>query len=97
VIFLPDEVEMSTALERRMTKLEAAARPEENGIKLIVRRIIRADSGEVVQAIIGDRTANRQSDESEDDFMARSEAEAVAGTHGRPGRVIFLSEQDAKL
>ncbi len=88
---------MSATLERRMIKLEAAARPKENGIQLIVRRIIRTDFGEVARAIIGDRTANRQSDESEDDFIARSEAEAVAGTHGRPGRVIFLSEQDAKL
>jgi hypothetical protein len=46
---------MSTALERRMIKLEAAARPEENGIQLIVRRIIRTDFGEVARAIIGDK------------------------------------------
>jgi hypothetical protein len=46
---------MSTALERRMTKLEAAAHPEANASQLIFRRIIRADSGEVVRAIIGDK------------------------------------------
>ena len=88
---------MSTALERRMTRLEAAARPEANRINLILRRIIRADSGEVVRAIIGDKIVDRQTDESEDDFMARSKVEALAGTHRRPARVILLSEQDIAL
>ena len=88
---------MSTALERRMTKLEAAAHPEANRVALIVRRIIRADSGEVVRAIIGDKVVDRQPDESEDDFIARSKVEALAGTHRRPSRVVLLSEQDADL
>ena len=88
---------MSTALERRMTKLEAAAHPEANRVALIVRRIIRADSGEVVRAIIGDNVVDRQTDESEDDFMTRSKVEALAGTHRRPVRVILLSEQDVAL
>jgi len=88
---------MSTALERRMTKLEAGAHPEANRVALIVRRIIRADSGEVVRAIIGDKVVDRQTDESEDDFMARSKVEALAGTHRRPARMILLSEQDVAL
>ncbi len=88
---------MSATLERRMIKLEAAARPKENGIQLIVRRIIRADSGEVVRAIIGDKVVERQTDESEDDFMTRSKVEALAGTHRRPARVVLLSEQDVAL
>ena len=88
---------MSATLERRMIKLEAAARPKENGIQLIVRRIIRTDFGEVARAIIGDKVVDRQADESEDDFMARSRAEALASTHRRPSRVILLSEQDIKL
>ena len=88
---------MSTALERRMTKLEAAALPEANRVDLILRRIIRADSGEVVRAIIGERVVDRQTDEPEDDFMARSKVEALAGTHRRRSRVILLSEQDVRL
>jgi hypothetical protein len=88
---------MSASLARRMTKLEAAAHPEANGVTLIFRRIVRADSGEVVRAIIGDKVVDRQADESEDDFMARSRVEALAGTHRRPSRVILLSEQDIKL
>jgi len=88
---------MSTALKRRMTKLEAAAHPEANRIAIIFRRIIRADSGEVVRAIIGEKVVDRQTDESEDDFMARSKVEALAGTHRRPVRVILLSEQDVAL
>ena len=88
---------MSATLERRMIKLEAAARPKENGIQLIVRRIIRTDFGEVSRAIIGDRVVDRQTDESENDFMARSKVEALAGTHRRPARVILLSEQDVNL
>ncbi|RDE49557.1 MAG: hypothetical protein DVS81_15860 [Candidatus Accumulibacter meliphilus] len=88
---------MSASLARRMTKLEAAANPEANGVKLIVRRIIRTESGEVARAIIGDKVVDRQADESEDDFMARSRAEALAGTHRRPARVILLSEQDVDL
>ncbi len=88
---------MSTALERRMTKLEAAAHPEANRINLILRRIIRADAGEVVRAIIGDKIVGRQTDEPEDDFIARSKIEALAGTSRRPARVILLSEQDLDL
>ena len=88
---------MSTALERRMTKLEAAAHPEANRVDLILRRIIRADSGEVVRAIIGERVVDRQTDEPEDDFMARSKVEALSGTRRRPSRVILLSEQDIAL
>ena len=88
---------MSTALERRITKLEASAHPEANRVALILRRIIRADSGEVVRAIIGEKVVDRQTDESEDDFMARSKVEALAGTHRRPVRVILLSEQDVAL
>lgn len=88
---------MSTALERRMTKLEAAAHPEANRISVILRRIIRTDSGEVVRAVIGDNVVDRQSDESEDDFMARSKIEALAGSCRRPARVILLSEQDVDL
>ena len=88
---------MITSLARRMTKLEAVAHPEVNRVKLILRRIIRADSGELVRAIIGDKVVNRQADESEDAFMARSKVEALAGTHRRPARVILLSEQDADL
>jgi hypothetical protein len=88
---------MSTALERRMTKLEAAANPEASRVALIVRRIIRADSGEVVRAIIGEKVVDRQTDEPEDDFIARSKVEALAGTHRRPSRVILLSEQDVRL
>ncbi len=88
---------MIASLARRMTKLEAAAHPEANRVKLILRRIIRADSGEIVRAIIGDKVVNRQADESEDDFVARSKVEALAGSHQRPSRVILLSEQDADL
>ena len=88
---------MSASLARRMTKLEAAANPEANGVKLIFRRIVRADSGEVVRAIIGDKVVDRQADEYEDDFMARSRVEALASTHQRPSRVILLSEQDVGL
>ena len=88
---------MSATLERRMIKLEAAARPKENGIQLIVRRIIRTDFGEVARAIIGDKVVDRQTGESEDDFIARSKVEGLAGASARLGRVILLSEQDAKL
>ncbi|EXI78946.1 MAG: hypothetical protein AW10_02588 [Candidatus Accumulibacter appositus] len=88
---------MSTALERRMTKLEAAAHPEANRVAIIFRRIIRADSGEVVRAIIGEKVADRQTDEPEDDFMTRSKVEALAGTHRRPARVILLSEHNIAL
>ena len=88
---------MSASLARRMTKLEAAANPEANGVAVILRRIIRADSGEVVRAIIGDKVVDRQPDESEDDFIARSKVEALAGTHRRPCLVVLLSEQDADL
>ncbi|WP_374683084.1 hypothetical protein [Accumulibacter sp.] len=80
-----------------MTKLEAAAHPEANRINLILRRIIRADAGEVVRAIIGDKIVGRQTDEPEDDFIARSKIEALAGTSRRPARVILLSEQDLDL
>jgi len=88
---------MSASLARRMTKLEAAASAGVNGVAIIFRRIIRADSGEVVRAIIGDKVADRQADESEDDFMARSRVEALATTRRRPARVILLSEQDIDL
>lgn len=88
---------MSTALVRRMTKLEAAANPEASRVDLILRRIIRADSGEVVRAIIGEKVVDRQTDEPEDDFIARSKIEALAGTSRRPARVILLSEQDVSL
>ena len=88
---------MSASLARRITKLEAAAHPEANGVTLIFRRIVRADSGEVVRAIIGDKVVDRQTGESEDDFIARSKVEGLAGASARLGRVILLSEQDAKL
>ena len=88
---------MSASLARRMTKLEAAANPEENGVAVIFRRIIRTDSGEVVRAIIGDKVVDRQADESEGNFMARSRIEALASTHRRPSRVVLLSEQDIDL
>jgi len=88
---------MSTALERRMTKLEAAACPEGNRVALILRRIIRADNGEIVRAIVGEQVVDRQTDEPEDDFMARSKVEALSGTRRRPSRVILLSEQDIAL
>jgi hypothetical protein len=68
VIFLPDEVEMSTALERRMIKLEAAARPEENGI---THRQANhsADSGELSErSSATEGCGPRQSDESEGRF-----------------------------
>ena len=80
-----------------MTKLEAEAHPEANRVALIVRRIIRAGSGEVVRAIIGEKVVDRQTDESEDDFMARSKVEALTGTHRRPARVILLSEHNIAL
>ncbi|WP_291996576.1 hypothetical protein [Candidatus Accumulibacter sp. ACC012] len=80
-----------------MIKLEAAARPKEDSIKLIVRRIIRGDSGEVVRAIIGDQLVSRKANESEGDFIARSTVEGLACAPGRLGRVILLSEQDVNL
>ena len=84
---------MSTALERRTAKLEQAAYPDGDHIDIIFRRIIRTVGDEIVRAVIGDRILERGAHETEDAFMERSKAEALAGTGHRPCRVILLPEQ----
>ena len=85
---------MTTALERRMAKLEKAATPDANRIDVIFRRIVSPRGNrEVARANLGDRVLNRRADEAEDAFMERSKAEALAGTDRRPCRVILLPEE----
>ncbi|MBK7674386.1 MAG: hypothetical protein IPJ27_06220 [Candidatus Accumulibacter sp.] len=87
--FLRDEVEMSTALERRTAKLEQAAHPGANQIDIIIRRVIGTVGDEIVRAVIGDHVVDRHADEAEDVFVERSKAEALARTDRRPCRIIL--------
>ncbi len=80
---------MSTTLERRTAKLEAT-RPDPNQIAIIIRRIIRSVGDEAVRARFDDTVLDRRPDETEDAFMERSKAEALAGTDRRPCRAILL-------
>ena len=48
---------------------------------------------EFVRARIGDAIVDRRTDETEDTFMARAKAEALAATRKRPSRVILLPEE----
>lgn len=85
---------MSTAIERRLNKLEQAAHPDANQIAIIIRRIV---GSEVVRAVIGDKVIDRRADEAETAFMERSKVEALAGTDRRPCRVILLPEVATNL
>jgi hypothetical protein len=91
--FLPDEIEMSTALERRTAKLEQAAHPGANQIDIIIRRVIGTVGDEIVRAVIGDHVVDRHADEDEDAFVERSKAEALARTDRRPCRVLLLPQK----
>ncbi len=85
---------MTTALERRMAKLEKAATPDANRIDVIFRRIVSPrGNGEMVRAKLGDRVLNRRADEAEDDFVERAKVEALARTDRRPCCVILLPEE----
>ncbi|MEF8711480.1 MAG: hypothetical protein V5B38_22615 [Candidatus Accumulibacter propinquus] len=81
---------MSTTLQRRTAKLEQAAHPDADQVGIIVRRIV---GSEVVRAVIGDTVVDRRTDEAENTFMARSKAEALAGTDRRPCRMIFQPQE----
>ncbi|MBE2260695.1 MAG: hypothetical protein IAE88_17695 [Rhodobacteraceae bacterium] len=84
---------MSTAIERRLMKLEQVAQPGESCIDLICRRIISLDGdNEIVRAQIEDRILKRNADETEDAFVGRAKAEARARNTPRPHRLILLPE-----
>ncbi|MBK7952890.1 MAG: hypothetical protein KBE22_04695 [Candidatus Accumulibacter sp.] len=51
---------MSTALERRMAKLEGTTRPNQNRIDILLRRILCTVGSEAVHAVIGDRVVDRR-------------------------------------
>ncbi|HCV12274.1 MAG TPA: hypothetical protein DGC76_00980 [Candidatus Accumulibacter sp.] len=88
----PLERRLSKPLERRKLTLEAS-RPDANQVAIIIRRIIGTDRDEVVRAVSGDQIVDRRSDEAEDDFIERAEAEALARTDRRPCHVLLLPEQ----
>jgi len=84
---------MSTAIERRLTKLEHAAQPVESRYNHICRRIISPDGdNEIVRAQIDDRILKRSADETEDAFAGRAKAEARMSITPRPHRLILLPE-----
>ena len=84
---------MSIAIERRLAKLEEAAHPDVNQIDIIIRRIVQTAGKEVCRAQFGDTVLDRREDETEDAFMERSKAQALASTGRRPCRVILLPEE----
>ena len=77
-------------LERRMAKLEQAAHPDANQVDIIIRRVI---GNEVFRAVIGDHVVDRRDDETEDAFIERAKAEALAGTDRRPCCMIFQPQE----
>ncbi len=85
---------MSTTLLNRLTRLEKAARPRTGGVDLICRRFISVDGNdEAVRARIGGRILERTEDETEEAFVQRAQAEALASTDWRPCVITLLPEE----
>lgn len=88
---------MSNPIRRRLEKLEEATAGGPS-IYLILRRLIRPGSdGEATAAEFGATVVHRQPGESEEAFIDRASAEAMAGNTSRKVPRVILSEDDANL